>query len=189
MPTELNVPLTEDELTKLDDFLLSSSEGGGRMPVDEAHGFITALIISHLPVGQTAWQSAVWGDPVFANEAEKECMTDLLQRMRNDIAATLQAGHPFEPLVIEEDSDGEVTEDYDGWCIGFMHAVTCHQEHWEKLPKNEHELLSPIAKLALLSSEEEVEMEADEYEMCIELIPGTVAGLYSHWESEQPTMN
>jgi len=187
MPKEHNIYLTEDELAELDNFLLSGSEGGNRMPVDEAHGFIAALIISHLPIEQKAWQSAVWGTPVFADETEKKHMSDLLQRMQNDIALTLKMGQIFEPLVIEEeDENGEITEDYAGWCIGFMHAITCQQEHWDCLQKNELELLSPIAKLALIDEDEDLEMDDDEYEMCTELIPGTVAGLYSYWASHKP---
>ena len=180
MSSELNRPLSEEELVALDQFLLSEhcSES---IPIDEAHGYLTALVVSHDQASQSEWLSAVWGTPEFADESEQAGITDCLLRMRNEIVTVLKACRLFEPLVIEEEEDGEVVEAYDGWCIGFIHAVADHQESWDELEKNEQELLTPIAKIALLLNEEEPDMDDDEYEACIELLPGAVAGLYAYW--------
>ena len=75
-----------------------------------------------------------------------------------------------------------MVEAYEGWCLGFIHAVADHQESWDKLEKSEQELLTPIAKIALLLNEEEPDMDDEEYAACIELLPGAVAGLYSYWK-------
>ena len=182
MSSELSTPLSEDELAALDDFLLSE-HNNEMMPVDEVHGYLTALVVSHDRASQSEWLSAIWGEPKFADNNEQANMTNCLLRLRNEIAATLEARHPYEPLVIEEvDDDGEVVEAYEGWCLGFIHAVADHQESWDELAKNEQELLTPIAKIALLLNEEEPDMDDEEYEACIELLPGAVAGLYSYWE-------
>ncbi|MCF6354350.1 MAG: YecA family protein [Candidatus Polarisedimenticolaceae bacterium] len=180
MSSERNSPLSEDELAALDHFLLSESCYGA-MPIDEAHGYLSALVVSRNRASQNEWLSAIWGSPEFADNNEQARMTDSLLRMRNEIAAVLEAGHPYEPLIIEEEEDGEVVEAYEGWCLGFIHAVADHQESWDRLAKNEQELLTPIAKIALLLNEEEPEMDDEEYEACIELLPGAVAGLYAYW--------
>ncbi len=180
MSSERNSPLSEDELAALDHFLLSEFCREA-MPIDEAHGYLSALVVSHNRASQSEWLSAIWGSPEFADHDEQTKMTDSLLRMRNEIAAALEADHPYEPLIIEEEEDGEVVEAYEGWCLGFIHAVADHQESWDKLAKNEQELLTPIAKIALRLNEEEPEMDDEEYEACIELLPGAVAGLYAYW--------
>jgi len=182
MSSELNTPLSEEELVALDDFLLSENSNE-MMPSDEAHGYLTALVVSGDQASQSEWMSAIWGDPKFADNDEQTRMTNCLLRMRNDITMTLESRRPYEPLVIEEeDDDGEVVEAYEGWCLGFIHAVADQQESWDKLGKNEQELLTPIAKIALLLNEEEPDMDDEEYEACIELLPGAVAGLYAYWK-------
>ena len=64
-----------------------------------------------------------------------------------------------------------------------MQAVVAEQTRWETLPKNEQELLGAIAKLALLYADDAPEMDDEEYEMLVELIPGAVVGLYSFWNT------
>jgi len=76
-----------------------------------------------------------------------------------------------------------VLESHEGWCFGFMHGVERASERWVKLDKNGEALLSPIAQLALLESEEEPEMDEDEYNMWVELIPGAVLGLRDYFTS------
>jgi hypothetical protein len=44
-------------------------------------------------------------------------------------------------------------------------------------------LLGPIARLALLHVEDEPEIDEEEYELLVELLPGAVAGLNAYWES------
>ncbi len=182
MSPELNRPLSEDELAALDHFLLSE-HGGEMMPVDEVHGYLTALVVSHDQASQGEWLSAIWGKPEFVDSDEQTNMTHCLLRMRNEISMALEAHRPYEPLVIEEEEDGEVVDAYEGWCLGFIHAVADHQASWDRLAKNEQELLTPIAKIALLLNEEEPDMDDEEYEVCIELLPGAVAGLYAYWEA------
>jgi uncharacterized protein len=173
--------LSEDEFAELDTFLLALEEGEG-LSVDEVHGYITAIIASSDSDEQQEWLPQVWGEPVFADESEKDYMTEIMRRMYSEISEMLQQGLRFEPLVIEEENEeGEVEEAYEGWCFGFMRCVAERQDQWGDLPKKEQELLSPIAKLALLCTEEGVDMDEDEYELCVELLPGAVAGLFSYW--------
>lgn len=173
--------LSEDEFAELDAFLLSQEEADG-LSVDEIHGYITAMVTGPDSGAQGNWLPQVWGEPVFADDSERDYMTDIMQRMHEEISDLLQQGRRFEPLVIEEeDEDGEPEEAYEGWCYGFMHCVAERQDEWGDLPKKEQELLSPIAKLALLCTEEGVDMDEEEYEFCVELLPGAVAGLFSYW--------
>lgn len=181
MSPQSQAPLSDEEFTELDRFLLADEEGE-RLPIDEAHGYITALIVAQSPLETADWLQAVWGSPQFRDQDERMKMTGYMQRMHAAIAAMLEAQTPFEPLVIEEeDEEGDLLEAYEGWCFGFMHAVADYPQHWETLPTEAQELLTPIARLALLAGDDESDMDEEEYAMWVELLPGSVAGLYALW--------
>ena len=185
MNSQPNLSLTADELLALDNFLLAEEAEGERLPIDEAHGYLTALIVGAQPVEQATWMEAIWGEPAFADAAEQQHLTNSLLRMQAEIADTLAKRRSFEPLIIEEeDEEGELLEAYEGWCLGFMRYVAERQSQWEEMPKDEQALLSPIAKLAMLCAEEEQDMDEEEYEACVDLLPGAVAGLYAYWHPD-----
>jgi uncharacterized protein len=177
----IHAPLTDDELEALDSFLLSEACDDDALAIDEAHGFLTALLLPPATLDIASWQSRIWGQPKFADDAQREHMTGLLQRLHDDIQTTLAARRDFEPLVIEMEEEGELIEAHEGWCFGFMLGVEQNPELWESLPSNEQELALPMAQLALLYSEEDNDMDEDEYLDWVDLIPGAVMGLYSYW--------
>jgi uncharacterized protein len=172
--------LTEDELAELDAFLNSSACDEDTLGVDEAHGYLTALRLSS-ENGELAsgWQEEIWGQPRFADDAERVRMSELLERLPLDIVDSLTQREPFEPLVIESEEDGVVIESYEGWCFGFMLGMEQQWEVWEGQPDDVQDLIIPIAQLALLLEEEGEEMSDEEYHQWVELIPGAVAGLFS----------
>lgn len=172
MKIEAAIALSETDLAELDEFLLADDE---RLTIDEAHGYLTALIVSNADIDEAAMLEAILG------EAEQpENISQLLLRMHREIAADLESSKPFEPMVIEEEEDGESFEVYEGWCYGFMLAVSDHEAKWEQLSKDERSLLEPIATLALLR-EEELDMDDEEYSGWVSLLPGSVSGLYTYW--------
>lgn len=184
MPVANSGPLTDEEAMELDEFLLAAEGDEQRLPIDEAHGYLTGLIAGHAALSMEEAMHAVWGEPAFKDEHEKQYMTDYLLRLYQDISLRLDEGHTFEPLAVEIEDEGEVLVAHEGWCFGFMLAVTGDEEHWSSLPENEQSLLSPIAKLALLYADEDVDMEDDEYEMLTELLPGSAVGLYNYWQQQ-----
>jgi uncharacterized protein len=181
MSTELETPLNENDLAELDEFLLSDACDEDALSIDEAHGFLTALAVTPQPATEDNWMNGIWGQPEFADEQQRQRMTSLLRRLYQEIVTTLEARRDFEPLVIETEEGGEVLEAYEGWCFGFMLGVEEQQELWDELPQNEHNLVAPMAQLALLYSDEETDMDDDEYDDWVELIPGAVMGLYAYW--------
>jgi uncharacterized protein len=180
--------LNDDELAELDAFLLSDACDDEVLSVDEVHGFLTALLVGPQPLAQEEWLEQAWGEPQFADAAEREHMRELMLRLYRDIDATLQEGHDFEPLAVEIEEEGEAVVAFEGWCFGFMLGVESCQEEWDKLPTAEENLLAPMAQLALLNSDEELEpemeMDDEEYESWVELLPGAVLGLYSYWHGK-----
>ncbi|MCK5640711.1 MAG: UPF0149 family protein, partial [Gammaproteobacteria bacterium] len=98
MSSDINTPLTDDELQMLDSFLLAE-DAGERLGIDEAHGFLTAVSVAHQSMQQQEWLKVILGESAFADEKEQQDITALLQRMFVDITATLKAGRLFEPLI------------------------------------------------------------------------------------------
>jgi yecA family protein len=184
MPVANSGPLTDEEAIELDEFLLAAEGDEQRLPIDEAHGYLTGLVVDHSSLSTAEWMHAVWGEPAFKDDDEKQHMTDYLLRLHQDIALKLKEDLPFEPLAVEIEDEGETLIAHEGWCFGFMLAVTGDEQRWNNLPDNEQSLLAPIAKLALLYADETVEMEDDEYEMLTELLPGSVVGLYRYWHQQ-----
>ncbi|HEY0719701.1 MAG TPA: YecA family protein [Gammaproteobacteria bacterium] len=176
--------ISEEELGELDSFLLSEACDEA-LAVDEAHGYLTALIAGPSQAQAAEWMGAIWGQPRFEDEAQRQRMTELLNRMYDDIVATLEEGFDFEPLAIEIEEEGELLEAYEGWCFGFMLGVGHDEEAWAVLPKEEQPLLAPISQLALLHGDEEIEMDDEEYTAWVELLPGAVLGLYSYFHPRQ----
>lgn len=181
MPNSHHQTLTEDELIELDNFLLSDACDDETLSIDEAHGFLTAIQLPPVRTVDAEWRQAIWGSPRFRDAAHAQHMEGLLQRLFDDITATLAQRRNFEPLVIETEEEGEQVESYEGWCFGFMLGVEQHEAEWDALPKTEQGLVAPMAQLSLLGSEEEEEMGEDEYLQWVELIPGAVMGLYAYW--------
>jgi len=172
MTTLADTTLSDTELAELDEFLLEDDD---RLSIDEAHGYLTALIVSRADTDDASILEAVFG-----NIEAPANIRHLLLRMYQDIATELEGAEPFEPMVIEEEESGETFEVYEGWCFGFMLAVSDNEELWQGLPKDSQSLLEPIATLALLR-EEELDMDDEEYTGWVELLPGSVNGLYDYW--------
>ena len=173
MSTNADIALTDAELAELDEYLLSEEDD--RLAIDEAHGYLTALIVSGCDSGEDAILKALLGQ---AKPSAR--IAELLLRMVQDIAIELESSAPFEPMVIEEEENGESFEVYEGWCFGFMLAVSDNEETWTQLPKDQQALLEPIATLALLR-EEELDMDDEEYTGWVGLLPGSVNSLYTYW--------
>lgn len=179
--SEAPASLSESELTELDEFLLSDACDEETLSIEESHGFLSALIAGPEEPSQDQWMPMVWGEPAFAGATEAERMKALLMRLHDEIAEGLQKG-TYEPLIIEEeDEEGELSESYEGWCVGFMIGVEEQQEAWSRLPQDQEALLAPMAQLALLATDEEAEMDEEEYDSWISLLPGAVSGLYHFW--------
>ena len=169
--------LTEEELAELDRFLFQEDDETERLSLDEAHGFTTAILIGAADMGEDEWLALIWGEPEFEDEAQCSRMTELLRRMRIEIQKSLESPEPFEPLSVEEELEGESFENFEGWCFGFILGLSHLEESWQ-MGEKEKDLIAPIATLAMLYNDEQDDIDEDDYEQCIELIPGAVRGLY-----------
>jgi len=177
MPNSTASPLTEQELAELDAFLISDACDEDTLPIDEAHGYLTAMLISGATDAERAtWHEAIWGQPGFADEGQKQHVAELLDRLLDDVAASLEKQGSFEPLVVEIEEEGVTIESYEGWCFGFMLGL---DQYWGEWEEEAQDLIIPMARLSLLLEDDAEDMTEEEYEQWVELIPGAVAALYA----------
>jgi len=184
MPPTQDLPLSDEEILELDSFLLAGAdEQSDRLTVDEAHGYLTGIVVGNAPLSTDEWLEVIWGKPTFTSPDQKERLTSLLLRMREEIAATLRRGQSFEPLVAEVEEDGELLAAFEGWCFGFMLAVSNDEARWSELPASAREALAPIADLALLHTEEATtDLDDEDIKLLAALVPGSVMTLHDHWQ-------
>lgn len=180
MSQDQPITMSNAAIEELDAFLLSENCDEETLTVDEAHGLITAMLISPAGIVGNDWVGLIWGEPEFPDEATEQRMIAHLQQMEQEIRQLLEQGLPYEPFSVEEEEGDEVIESFEGWCFGFMVGVSQQQEAWDDLPKDQQALLAPMAQLSLLVSEEEPSMDDQEYQSWVELIPGAVTGLYNY---------
>jgi yecA family protein len=174
--------MNDDGYSRLDEILIENIDEC--LSIDEAHGFLTAIQVSQITLSNENLFESICGDSKLETKIASETL-ELLLSMNSDIQVMLNNSAPFDILIIETEDDGELVEVIEGWCHGFMLAVSQEQSAWDNLGKNEQSILSPIAKLALLISDEQLEMEDDEYDMLVELLPGAVIGLNSYFKNNR----
>ena len=151
----LSTPLTEEELSQLDEALLCRFDEDseplpgdeGIIDVSELDGLLTAVVSAPVTIMPSYWVPAVWGDypPVFESDAEVERVFSLMIRHLNVIAATLM-NYPeeFEPLFEYREVDDREFTIVDEWCEGYMRGIELALELGASLDAATEELLVPI---------------------------------------------
>lgn len=151
----LSEPLSDDELDRLDRFLLDridedadkEDKDEGVLGISELDGLFTALVSGPDAVMPSRWLPALWGDfePVWENEQTFEVIVSLLMRHLNGIATHLmEEPETFEPLFLERRLDDKTVVVVDEWCEGYMRGVALTADRWETGGREMAILLAPI---------------------------------------------
>jgi uncharacterized protein len=136
MKPDLNTPLDDAELHRLDDILLDS---GLDAPMDIAmlDGYLCALFCAPRALEPARWMPWVWdferGEqvPQFSSPKDAKAAAALVMRFAHEIGQTLaEASDEFEPLFPvtseEEDAEPAVAD----WCAGFLKGTELDPEVW-----------------------------------------------------------
>ncbi len=172
------------ELERLEAFLLDHMESAGSMPLDAAHGFLTAVVSGPRQILPEAWLPRVLGDIQFGSEAEAEAILGILMNLYNATLAELEAGSYLPILLSVEREDGSLPLPY-GWCEGYLVGWNFHGEAVLDTMVEEQEaaaLMGPV--VAFLMYDEAQLMDPPDVEAhratVAELGPSAV-GLYRWW--------
>lgn len=190
--------LDDDQLDHLDDFLASERVPEDALDLIGTHGFLVALAVSPREVPPAAWVAELFqGEPTFADDAEREVILGLLERLRHNAIAALEQGLLPE-LPFEQTLDGIAPEEtpIGDWCAGFMEGVFLDETAWfEEDEEAAATLLLPFMALSGLFDDEPdmAEFVADtaRLEGLVRQLPELVLDLYLHYrvplETPKPT--
>jgi uncharacterized protein len=201
--SQLPTPLNDDELDRLDSFLLDripkddvegDVEGDvdeGILDISELDGFLTAIISGPRVILPSEWLPVVWGDfePEWHSPEESEVMLSLILRHMNGLVNTLmEEPDNFEPIVMERElDDGSVTS-VDEWCAGYMKGLVMAAEEWRAGGETVMELMVPISLFSSAAGRRQLEqLDKEEVEALKRSLPSTVQKIHAYWLAQRGT--
>ena len=133
-------PLTNAELTELDELLAQMDEKNIAMDASEADGFMTAILLLPEEVLPKEWMPYIFSaDPTHAHllsPKKQNRLEELLYRRYLDIYRALSQGEPLDPIVFDpEDENGNLLQGEESivalqpFALGFLAAA----QTWEGL--------------------------------------------------------
>lgn len=154
---DLNAPLTDPELERLDALLLELGErmDAGReemadfvRDVAELDGFMLAVASCPVQLATEEWLPALWDDepPPFASEAEAEEVIGLVLRHYNAMERLLQRlPDAYEPLfAYDVDEAGQEFESVEEWCGGFLRGMELAWSAWQPVVESELDVFAVL---------------------------------------------
>lgn len=132
-------PLSDDELSELDNFLLVESNCDEGMTMDTLDGYLHAIAIGPVTLMPQRWMPEIWGEgdsmmpPVDSIEKLNRIL-ELIMRLFNSIIAGLEL-QPREiyPLWCTRQFRGKEYDDAEGWAYGFSEGVNLSKREWMAL--------------------------------------------------------
>lgn len=188
--TDLETPLSQDELDTLDLFLRSDQSPPETLTVDELHGFLTALVCLPERTLPSVWMPVVWGgsqEPGFEDLDRLEAMLALMMRMHNNIAVQLK-DEAFRPLLSRAvDAAGVAFTSPQKWCEGFVRGIGLNAEHWSGALETLAEQTSAIALLAGIGERapevDQALQDPNTFQALTDSIPERVQKIHRHFLS------
>ena len=189
--TDLTRPLSDEELDRLDDFLLeridedAATDGRdeGVIGVSELDGFLTAIVSGPVTVMPSRWLPVLYGDfpPVWNQTEEAEKILSLLLRHMNDISFwLLEEPEEFEPLYLENTESEKPVIVVDEWCEGYMRGVGTTFDEWISAPEIA-DLLDPIRAFTGETNWLAHRVDRAEADKLRDAIVPNVTAIHAHW--------
>ena len=197
MNSNISKPLDDQELARLDEFLLERMDdetadridaaGGdeGIIDISELDGFLTAIVSGPSVIVPSKWLPAVWGDeaPVWESMEQYQEIFELIIRHMNCIAAMLiHAPDDFEPMFEEREVEGKTHNIVDEWCCGYMRGIALDADAWIAAEPDISALLGPIRLWGTEEGWKRVDkMKQAERVREQNSIAGSVRALHAYW--------
>ncbi|MBJ9977206.1 UPF0149 family protein [Pseudomonas sp. S75] len=179
--------LSEKELDRLEDLLITYGNDYSVINLAELNGFFTALASSPVKVTPEHWLPAVAGGkvPKFKKPAHEEAYTALMLRYASQIADELADDlDQFQPLLEESETDEGTVVVLEEWCFGYMRGTQVAE--WPVLPPQCDAQLKAISLHGLEDNYELLDaMSAADREACVPQLIEAVRVLYRY--HHQPT--
>ncbi|NBQ68688.1 MAG: YecA family protein [Nitrosomonadaceae bacterium] len=186
------LPLSQEEMNELDDFLMSDITSNETMALDMLDGYLTAIVSGPVTLKLDEWLPGIWGPtkddmPMFKNMEQAQHILQLILRHMNGIIWMLQDDpDTFEPVLgtriyrKREYIDGEM------WAYGYMQGIELCRQQWQSFfdDPNGVAALRPIHLLGsddVTPEEESLTDTPKQREELSKQIPASVAWIYRYW--------
>lgn len=127
-------PLSDREITELDELLLGLPEDRDPLDVAMLDGFLVGVLLQPDTVDPARWLPLVFDGEGRAvafpgGEAARQRAIELVTRRERELAAHIAAREPFDPILFDTDGDARPDENAGGytalepWVIGFVSAL------------------------------------------------------------------
>jgi len=153
--TELSIPLNDDELDRLDDFLYNHNPEDA-MSTAEMDGFFCALICGPESIPPSEYLPYVYGSRHssgigFKNLEEAQEIMTLITRHWNTVASALSQDLLY-PGMMDSYEDGKMAGQQ--WAMGFGQGIDLREEGWKKLMKDKFAGMALFPIFALVENDE-----------------------------------
>ncbi|NIM21720.1 MAG: UPF0149 family protein [Candidatus Latescibacteria bacterium] len=186
-----NKPLSDADVERLRAILESGRGGENCMTIEAVDGLFACLICSPEIVMPSQWMPVVWDgeSPEYQSLEEANEIIELLMRMWQEVARTINEGTYGPMVTVLECSDGVDRTFAADWAFGFIEGMKFQEHYW--LDTNDSdltELLTPIVMLAKEGREEPDDglLEDEVREDLIDMLPGLVIDLKNYWLEKVP---
>jgi len=172
-------PLSQADLTRLDQFLHSAACGQEAMGLSYAHGFLTAVASGPEQLEPSEWLRLMFDEPVFDTGTEGSEMLGLAVRLFAEIERGLKRQSDFR-LVFEyvRDNTGATYTDAQRWCLGFVEGFSLFRELWTQ---DAHDTLHDLLDLVFNLAEMQGAPSPSYQELCGAL-PDVAEASYRYWQ-------
>jgi uncharacterized protein len=194
--TDLTTPLSDEELDRLDRFLLDRVDEDadttdldeGVLDVAELDGLLTAIVSGPVTVLPSQWLPAVWGDfePVWEDEQAFHDIFTLMMRHMNVISGMLmEFPDEFEPLFHEREVDGQRYTIVDEWCEGYWRGIRLAPQAWDAGGEKIRQLLAPILSFTETTGWYAHDLERDASGRLRQVIAPNVRAIHAYWLAQR----
>jgi len=187
-------PLEEEELIRLESFLVSEQTPDTTMPIDMVEGFFAAILSSPDEIPSNEWLPHIWGNeeaPKYQSDEEEMEINQLLISFHRDTADQLD--HEPEFTALWEGVDGEELElSVHLWCVGYARGMELDVDSWAAIEADTetHAYLIPIMLSAMDPDEPpeefaEILKSAEQRQILRKAIPQATCVLYDYWQDSR----
>jgi uncharacterized protein len=189
---DLTYPLNEEEIERLDQFLLNRIDDQiiteemdeGIFDISTLDGFFTAIVSGPVTIPPSVWLPSVWGDfePEWENEETFSDILSLLIRHMNGIVQTLmEYPDDFEPLYLERIVDDRSYIIVDEWCEGYHRGTELSPDQWQSGGEAVAALLNPILSFTAATDWKGHDNVDEDVETIQQAIAPNARELHAYW--------
>jgi uncharacterized protein len=184
--------LSERDLDRLDEILMSDAVGDDAMPLTELHGYLTAVVSGPTVILPSEWLPSVWGEgATFETMEQAQEATALLMSLYNEISGGLNAGEPFAPLIsFNPNVEGEPLPIVEDWCYGYVQGMALRGPLWHaRFDGPLRSLLAPILRFGVWDENDPENSAAptdlDEHREWAAMLPEAAMAVYAYWREQE----